>query len=154
MPKFFKETDAFRVLLIEDDLDHAELIRRTLHEHPSHHEILHLIDGEEARDFILQISYNTNSTMNNKPHIILLDLRLPKITGHEILSIVKASSLQFIPVIVLTTSKAPEDLKQAYLGHANSYLVKPQNFESFSTLVELIGTYWLDWNSQFLNTPA
>ncbi len=148
----FQEVGAFRVLVIEDDLDHAELIRRTLTEHPSRHEILHLTDGEEAQNFLRHMNSNDEFAINSRPHIILLDLRLPKISGHDLLSMIKgSSSLQTIPVIILTTSKAPEDMTQAYLGHANSFLTKPQDFESFSTLVELIGTYWLDKNAHLLS---
>ncbi len=149
MEKKFSQEEAFRVLVIEDDPDHAELIRRSLSEHPTPHEIIELSDGEEAMNFLENISREGFADVLQRPHIILLDLRLPKVSGHTILKKVKTTPiLQSIPVIILTTSNAPEDVSEAYLNHANSYLIKPQDFQDFVGLVEVIGTFWLDWNTK------
>ena len=149
MQKKFSQEEAFRVLVIEDDPDHAELIRRSLSEHPTAHEIINLEDGEVAMNFLAAISLEGTDSTAQRPHIILLDLRLPKISGHTILKKIKSTpKLQSIPVIILTTSNAPQDVTEAYLNHANSYLIKPQDFQDFVGLVEVIGTFWLDWNTK------
>ena len=83
-----------------------------------------------------------------RPHIILLDLRLPKVDGLEVLRIVKTTdALLSIPVVVLTSSEAETDLAEAYDCHANSYLVKPVGFDEFAEMMDNLGLYWLNWNS-------
>jgi len=84
-----------------------------------------------------------------RPRVILLDLRLPKIGGLQLLHEIKTQEmLSGIPVVILTTSEAEQDLKLAYANHANSYLVKPVDFIKFSQLIDDLGLYWLDWNRQ------
>ncbi|MEE8392140.1 MAG: response regulator, partial [Anaerolineae bacterium] len=84
-----------------------------------------------------------------QPHVILLDLRLPRIDGLDVLQEIKADEeLRRIPVVVLTTSEAENDLAQAYEYHANSYLVKPVDFGKFTQLMDDLGFYWLGWNRQ------
>jgi CheY-like chemotaxis protein len=84
---------------------------------------------------------------NPRPDLILLDLRLPRRDGHEVLKDIKNSDdLRTIPVVILTTSKNEYDVTKAYLNHANSYLVKPLGFDKFQQMTEDLGVYWLHWN--------
>ena len=88
-------------------------------------------------------------TPNNtpRPSVVLLDLRLPKVDGLEVLKTIKTSEeLQGLPVVILTTSEAEQDVAHAYESHANSYLVKPVDFQMFQELMEALGFYWLSWN--------
>jgi DNA-binding response OmpR family regulator len=83
-----------------------------------------------------------------RPHVILLDLRLPRVDGIDVLRAIKENeSLKTIPVVVLTTSEAEKDVAKAYYNHANSYLVKPVGFQEFKKLMDDLGFYWLGWNT-------
>jgi CheY-like chemotaxis protein len=136
------------VMLVEDNVDHAELIIRTLSDHHVANKIRHFLDGQSALDYLLRQGEFSNPAQNPRPHIILLDLRLPRVDGLEVLKIIKESEeLQYIPVIVLTTSEAERDVARAYVNHANSYLVKPVGFDEFNKLMEDLGFYWLEWNT-------
>lgn len=136
-------TAALEILLIEDDQAHAELIIRCLENHPLNNRIHHLSDGEAALDYLM----SETSSGSRRPQIILLDLRLPKIDGLEVLRQIRTSnSLDGIPVIVLSTSKDEADVKKAYSHHVNSYLVKPLDFATFTKLLDDVGYYWLQWN--------
>ena len=110
------------------------------------------MDGEAALDYLLHRGQFTETANNPRPRVILLDLRLPKISGLQLLHEIKThESLFSIPVVILTTSEAEQDLTLAYANHANSYLVKPVDFTKFSQLIDDLGLYWLDWNRQPLN---
>jgi CheY-like chemotaxis protein len=136
------------VMLVEDNIDHAELIIRTLSEHHVTNKIRHFLDGQSALDYLLRQGEFSNPAQSPRPHIILLDLRLPRVDGLDVLRVIKESSdLQYIPVIVLTTSEAERDVARAYINHANSYLVKPVGFDEFNKLMEDLGFYWLEWNT-------
>jgi CheY-like chemotaxis protein len=136
------------VMLVEDNIDHAELIIRTLSEHSVSNKIRHFMDGQSALDYLLRQREFSRPADSPRPHIILLDLRLPRVDGLEVLKAIKESEeLQYIPVIVLTTSEAERDVARAYVNHANSYLVKPVGFEEFNKLMEDLGFYWLEWNT-------
>ena len=136
------------VLLVEDNLDHAELVIRTLADHRVANTIRHLRDGQSAIDYLFHNGAYADPATSPRPHVILLDLRLPGVDGLEVLRIVKDSEdLRRIPVIVLTTSEAERDVARAYNNHANSYLVKPVGFEQFAKLMEDLGFYWLGWNT-------
>ncbi len=135
------------ILLIEDNLDHAELIKRSFENHRIANQIYHIADGETAVKFLFKEEEIPGLPNNVLPNIILLDLRLPKIDGLEILKLIKKSEeLRQIPVVILTTSEAEKDVAQAYDYHANSYLVKPLDFEKFVKMMEELGFYWLGWN--------
>lgn len=130
------------ILLVEDNPDHAELVRRSFQNQELANQIYHVADGEAALDYLLQQSFP-------RPHLILLDLRLPKIDGLEVLRQIKTDEeLRRIPVVILTTSKAQGDLAGAYNNHANSYLVKPASFDKFTRLMDDLSHYWLGWNRQ------
>ena len=136
------------VMLVEDNADHAELVMRTLAEHRVANRIRHFMDGQSALDYLYHRGVYTDVAENPQPHIILLDLRLPRVDGLEVLKQIKASDeLKHIPVVVLTTSEADRDVTRAYDHHVNSYLVKPVGYEEFSELMEDLGFYWLGWNT-------
>lgn len=136
-----------RVLLVEDNPAHAELIIRSLREHQIPSDIYHASDGEIALNYLFHRPPYQNLAENPLPHIILLDIRMPKINGLDVLKeIKKDSQLKTIPVIILTTSEADQDIAKAYDHHANSYLVKPVDFQKFVQLMQEFGFYWLNWN--------
>jgi len=136
------------VMLVEDNPDHAELVIRTLEDHRIANKIEHFSDGQSALDYLLRRETYTNPANSPRPHIILLDLRLPRVDGLEVLKVIKDNDeLKNIPVVVLTTSEAEKDVARAYNNHVNSYLVKPVGFEEFSKLMNDLGFYWLGWNT-------
>lgn len=136
------------VMLIEDNVDHAELIIRTLEEHRIANRVRHFLDGQMALDYLFQRGEFSDPAKSPRPHVILLDLRLPRVDGIDILKTIKNDDgLKCIPVVVLTTSEAEKDVAKAYYNHANSYLVKPVGFEEFKELMDNLGFYWLSWNT-------
>jgi len=136
------------VMLVEDNVDHAELVIRTLEEHRIANKVSHFLDGQSALDYLFQRGEFSNQTDSPRPHVILLDLRLPRVDGIDVLKSIKESDeLKSIPVVVLTTSEAEKDVARAYYNHANSYLVKPVGFEEFKKLMDDLGFYWLGWNT-------
>lgn len=140
--------DFVLVMLIEDNLDHAELVMRTLAEHQVANQIRHFSEGQSALDYLNRRGEFSDPATSPRPNLILLDLRLPRIDGLEILKEIKnTEDLRSIPVVVLTTSEADRDIARAYLNHANSYLVKPVGFDEFNELMEDLGFYWLGWNT-------
>lgn len=135
------------VMLVEDNLDHAELVIRTLAEHRVANQIRHFTDGQTALDYLFQTGEFADPARAPRPHIILLDLRLPRIDGLDVLKRIKTDQvLRQIPIVVLTTSEAERDVARAYSNHANSYLVKPVGYEQFAKLMQDLGFYWLGWN--------
>jgi CheY-like chemotaxis protein len=138
------------ILLVEDEPAHAEIVRRNFADCRMANrpvQLLHVSDGQEALDYLFRQGEFQDPDRSPRPHLILLDLRLPKVDGMEVLKIVKDdASLASIPVIVLTTSSAGVDIVKAYGNHANSYLVKPVDFVQFKKLMDAIGFYWLVWN--------
>jgi two-component system response regulator len=144
--------DFILVMLIEDNLDHAELVMRTLSEHQVINQIRHFTEGQSALDYLFRRGEYTDPAKSPRPNLILLDLRLPRVDGLDILREIKNSDdLRCIPVVILTTSEAERDIARAYMNHANSYLVKPVGFEEFNKLMEDMGFYWLGWNTSPIN---
>jgi CheY-like chemotaxis protein len=137
------------ILLVEDNPAHAEIVMRTFQDHHITNHIVHVSDGEAALDYLLQRGQFAEARDCPRPRVILLDLRLPKISGLQLLHEIKTDvALTRIPVVILTTSEAERDLALAYENHVNSYLVKPVDFAKFSQLIDDLGIYWLDWNRQ------
>lgn len=137
------------ILLIEDNTSHAELVKRSLEAHQIANRIYHVSDGEAALDYLFRQGVYADPLTSPRPHVVLLDLRLPKLSGLEVLREIRASSaLHTVPVVVLTTSTAERDVSSAYEQHANSYLVKPVDFAQFTQLMRDLGFYWLSWNYQ------
>src|SRR5689334_2661603 len=139
--------EPFLILLVEDNPDHAELVIRNLEEHPVSNHVTHVTNGQAALDYLLRREDYVDPSRSPRPHIILLDLRLPRIDGLQVLQIIKTSEvLRQIPVVVLTTSDAEQDATRAYHNYANSYLVKPLGYEQFQKLIDDLGFYWLAQN--------
>jgi CheY-like chemotaxis protein len=135
------------ILFVEDNEDHAELVMRSLEDHRVANRIHHLSDGEAALDYLLRRGQYADPESSPRPHLVLLDLRLPKIDGLEVLQEIRShKELERLPVVILTTSYTEIDVSKAYAHHANSYLVKPLDFEKFSRLMKDLGFYWLNWN--------
>ena len=134
------------ILLVEDDPAHAEIVRRNLEDFRVVNRLDHVSDGQSALDYLYGQGEWRNG-MAHRPHIILLDLRPPKVDGLEVLRIIKEDpKLNSIPVVVLTTSAAEADMTRAYGHHVNSYLVKPLDLAQFVDLIGSLGYYWLAWN--------
>lgn len=137
------------ILLVEDNPYEAQLTIRSFAKNNLGKRLLHLDDGAEALDFILTRNKYVTRQAGNIPKVILLDLKLPKVSGLEILKAVKNDErTKIIPVIVLSSSKEEPDIIASYKLGANSYIVKPVNFDSFSKAVVELGMYWV-----FLNSP-
>jgi CheY-like chemotaxis protein len=139
--------EAFLILLVEDDPGHAEIVRRNLEDFRVANRVVHVADGQEALDYLHHEGRFTDTKKFPLPGLVLLDLRLPKVDGLEVLKVTKSDpGLSRIPVVILTTSSAESDMARAYEYQANSYLVKPLDMPQFSSLMEAFGFYWLAWN--------
>ena len=137
------------ILLVEDNPDHAELVMRSMENFQVANTIIHVEDGEAALDYLHGLGRYGDREQFPMPHLMLLDLRLPKIDGLEVLKEVKESDdLRALPVVILTTSEADRDIAKAYKYHANSYVTKPVDFSEFSSLLKDLGFYWLAWNKK------
>ncbi len=136
------------ILLVEDNEAHAELVIRSMRDQRVANIIYHVLDGQQALDFLLHTGDYANAKKSPRPNLVLLDLRLPKVDGLEVLKIIKQTrELQRIPVVILTSSDAENDIARSYDYHANSYIVKPLDFKTFTKLMEDLGFYWLGWNA-------
>jgi CheY-like chemotaxis protein len=135
------------LLLVEDDPAHAEIVKRNLADFHVPTRLVHVTDGQEALDY-LDLKVSSGSPPEQpRPDLILLDLRLPKVDGLEVLAHLKAKpELRDIPTIILSTSATESDMVKAYAKGASSYLVKPVAFDKFKSLMEAFGFYWLAWN--------
>lgn len=135
------------ILLIEDNIHEAELTIRSLKKQNLANRLLHIDDSEEALDLIFSRGKYAANSPGFNPRLILLDLKLPKISGIEILRRLKQDDrTRTIPVVVLTSSKEGSDISECYELGVNSYIVKPVNFESFSKAVADLGFYWVILN--------
>jgi CheY-like chemotaxis protein len=133
-----------RFLLVEDDDDHAEIVIRTLKKETTNKSIDRVVDGVEALQYLRGEGPFQGVPL---PDVILLDLKLPKKDGHEVLAEIKNDErLRLLPVIILTTSDAEVDRVQAYRLHANSYLVKPLDRDHFNKMLQDMSVYWGTWN--------
>jgi CheY-like chemotaxis protein len=129
------------ILLVEDNPGDERLTREALKEGKVYHNLHWCKDGVEAMDFLYRRGKHANAP---RPDIILLDLNLPKKDGREVLEDIKSDdSLKRIPVVVLTTSKAEEDVLRTYNLHANCYVTKPVDLEKFIVVVKSIDIFWL-----------
>ena len=135
------------ILLVEYDPAHIEIIRRTFAESRLANRLISVEDGQEALDYMYRKGKYKDEFNFPMPNLILLDLRLPKVDGLEVLKTTKADpTLSSTPVVILTTSPAESDMVKAYENHANSYLVKPVDFTKFNQLMNTFGYYWVVWN--------
>lgn len=128
------------LLLVEDDEAQAYLVKRNMSKGRLANTLDHVVDGEGALKYLRREEPYTDSA---RPDLILLDLKLPKIDGHEVLAEIKEDPrLRIIPVVVLTTSDAETDRAKAYEYHANSYIVKPLDATNFQELIDQLNRYW------------
>jgi CheY-like chemotaxis protein len=135
---------AVQVLVVEDDPNDAELITRVLKRHNLANNLIVLKDGAEAVEFLFGRGAGVRHDARDDPKVILLDLKLPKLNGIEVLRKIKADDrTKKIPVVILTSSKEDRDLKDAYALGVNSYVTKPINFDQFAKAVSDLGMYWL-----------
>lgn len=136
--------DGLRILLVEDDSDHVELIRHALEGKQLVAALERVSDGVEGLKYLRALAPYENRM---EPDLVLLDLKLPRKDGLEVLREVKADpALCHIPIVVLTTSAAEADITAAYREHVNSYLVKPVDYRRFEALLEQLGHYWGEYN--------
>ena len=135
------------ILLIEDNMSDAELTIRALKKNNLANKLIHLKDGAEALDFIFAQGIYSDRNMENHPKVILLDLKMPKVNGIEVLQKIKGDErTKKIPVVILTSSKEDPDIKECYRLGVNSYVVKPVDFEAFIKAVSELGLYWMILN--------
>lgn len=132
------------ILLVEDNPNDAELALRALKKHNLANHVAVVTDGEEALNFVFARGKYGHRDIQNGPRIILLDLKLPKVDGLEVLREIKGDPrTKIIPVIVLTSSKEEKDIVESYRLGVNSYILKPVDFDKFVDAVRDIGYYWL-----------
>jgi two-component system response regulator len=142
--------DSVELLLVEDNINDAEFAIRELKKHHLANNLFHVKDGEEALDFLFAAGkYADSRNVNHTPKVMLLDIKMPKINGIEVLQQIKADErTKTIPVMMLTSSREDPDIQKCYDLGANSYIVKPVNFERFAEAIKNLGFYWL-----LLNQP-
>ena len=138
------------ILLVEDNADDELLTLRALKKNNIRNEVVVARDGNEALDYLFGTGVHSGRDLSVMPQIILLDLKLPKVDGFEVLNRVRASEItKFLPVVILTTSNEDQDRIRGYDLGANSFVRKPVEFEKFIEAVRQLGLYWL-----ILNEPA
>lgn len=132
------------ILLVEDNPDDVELAQHALNKHNLANKVHVVRDGAEALAYIFGDEDSPDSELHRRPRLILLDLKLPKVDGLDVLERLKGDRRsRKIPVVVLTSSNQEPDLERAYDRGANSYIVKPVDFEQFVEAVQQLGFYWL-----------
>ena len=131
------------VLLVEDNPDDAALTLRSLKKHNLADRVIVMQDGQEALDYIFGTGTYAARKVENRPKVVLLDLKLPKVDGLEVLERIKSDErTKSIPVVVLTSSGQDRDVEESYKRGANSYVVKPVDFSKFARAVADVGLYW------------
>lgn len=140
-------TEQIDVLLVEDNVDDAELTIRALKKNNLVDSLVHVQSGEEALDFIFGQGEYKSRNILHIPKLILLDLKMPRVGGIEILRRVKWDErTKVIPTVILTSSKEDQDIIESYKLGANSYFVKPVDYEGFVEAIAKLSQYWLDLN--------
>ena len=144
--------NAVDVLLVEDNVDDAELVIRALKKHHLANNLFHVEDGEEALNFIFATgNFAGTQDISSPPKVVLMDIQMPKLNGIEVLRRMKSDErTKTIPVVMLTSSNQDPDISTSYALGANSYIVKPVDFDRFAEAMKTLGFYWLVLN----NAPA
>ncbi len=144
------DTNSIDVLLVEDNIHDAELTIREFKKHHLANACYHAKDGAEALDFIFATGrFEGSRNIGSPPKLVLLDIQMPKVNGIEVLEKIKTDErTKSTPVVILTSSKEDPDIQKCYQLGANSYIVKPVNFENFAAAIKNIGLYWLLLNQE------
>jgi len=136
------------IVLVEDNAGDAEMTIRALQKNSIGNRIVHLKDGADAIDFVFRTGVYENRNADHHPKMILLDLKMPRISGIEVLKTLKSDERsRNIPVVVLTSSAEDPDIRTCYELGANSYIVKPVGFENFTKAIADLGMFWLLLNT-------
>jgi len=139
--------EGMKILLVEDNLDDIELTKRALSQCKVKNPVFIARDGQEAIDYIFHKGKYSEGTDAPVPNVIILDLKLPRMDGFEVLKRIKEDNiLKRIPIIMLTTSKRDEDVIKSYDLGVNSYIIKPVDFDKFIDTIQSIQEYWGDTN--------
>jgi two-component system, response regulator len=139
--------DKVDIVLVEDSADDAELVIRALRKSGITNSLVHLKDGEQALNFLFCEGPYEDHHLPPCPRLILLDIKMPKVDGLEVLRRVKSDSrLRVVPVVLLTSSREDRDINESYELGANSYVVKPVEFDRLTKIVQGLGLYWLQRN--------
>lgn len=137
------------ILLVEDNARDAEVTIRTLRKRNIANQIIHVCDGQEALDWIFGAGPYLGRDPSNHPKLVMLDLKLPKVDGLEVLRAIRADErTRLMPVVMMTSSREQQDVIESYQLGVNSYVVKPVDFDSFSTAVAELGHYWVIVNQE------
>jgi CheY-like chemotaxis protein len=132
------------ILIVEDNRDDAELTIRALQKQNLANKLIHLHDGAEALDFLFATGKYTGRNLDFVPRVVFLDLKMPKVDGKEVLRAIKSDPrTRAIPVVILTSSAEDPDVRVCYELGANSYIVKPVEFDKFAHIVSDLGLYWI-----------
>ncbi|MFD2146040.1 response regulator [Mucilaginibacter antarcticus] len=132
------------ILLVEDNIHDAELTIRSLKKVNLANNIVHVIDGEQALDFVFGKGEFEGRQVTDKPKLILLDIKMPKVDGIEVLRQLKSDPVtKTIPVVIMTSSREEQDIITSYDLGVNSYVVKPVNFDAFAKAISDLGLFWL-----------
>ena len=132
------------ILLVEDSDSDAEMTIRALKKNNLANQLLHLKDGAQALDFLFAEGAYAGREMGSIPKVVLLDLKMPKVSGIEVLERIKSDErTRKIPVVVLTSSKEDPDIQKCYQLGVNGYVVKPVEFDEFQAAISDLGLYWM-----------
>lgn len=143
-------TTVHEILLVEDNKSDAALTIRALKKHNLANSLIHLVDGAQALDYIFGRGEFEGRNIEQRPRVIFLDIKMPKVSGLEVLTILKSDErTKLIPIVMMTSSKEEKDIIESHRLGVNSYVVKPVGFENFSKTIADLGLYWLVVN----NTP-
>ena len=135
------------ILLVEDNPDDEELTRLAFHECKFANELVIVRDGQEALDYLFATDKYSDRDVCDQPQVVLLDLKLPKVDGLEVLQRIRADErTKILPVVILTSSRQERDMVSSYSQGANSYIQKPVDFNQFVEAVRQLGLYWLVLN--------
>lgn len=136
------------ILLVEDSPEDAEMTIRALKKVNLGNKLVHLKDGKEALDFLFGEGEYAGRNIHNKPKVILLDIKMPRVDGIEVLRQIKSNdNTKSIPVVIMTSSSQDKDILASYAFGVNSYVVKPVDFEGFAKAVSELGMYWVLTNT-------